>query len=240
MGTAQAAGVAILAAARRGHPGRPAHAQRGQGGRHRQRHGPARPRSPPWSPGCSRCRQRPSPADAADALALAICHLWRGSATVRPWGWGSGARPRPSSSGWRLPPKPDDGGASLPGRSVARASLRTPVRPFGRVCCDRVGTGAVLALRLDGAVIEVGGVGLLLQCTPATLAGLRFGVRGRARHLAGGAGGLADPVRLRRRRRARRLRGRADRLAGWGRGWRWRCSPSTRPTRCVAPSRRRT
>jgi len=35
--------------------------------------------------------------------------------------------------------------------------------------------GHVLALRLDAAVVEVGGVGLLLQATPATLAGLRLG-----------------------------------------------------------------
>jgi Holliday junction DNA helicase RuvA len=35
--------------------------------------------------------------------------------------------------------------------------------------------GRVLALRLDAAVVEVGGVGLLLQATPATLAALRLG-----------------------------------------------------------------
>ncbi len=35
--------------------------------------------------------------------------------------------------------------------------------------------GTVLAVRLDAAVVEVGGVGLLLQATPATLAGLRVG-----------------------------------------------------------------
>ena len=35
--------------------------------------------------------------------------------------------------------------------------------------------GRVLAVRLDSAVIEVGGVGLLVQATPATLAGLRTG-----------------------------------------------------------------
>ncbi|WP_448060669.1 Holliday junction branch migration protein RuvA [Cellulomonas hominis] len=35
--------------------------------------------------------------------------------------------------------------------------------------------GMVLAVRLDAAVVEVGGVGLLLQATPATLAGLRVG-----------------------------------------------------------------
>ena len=35
--------------------------------------------------------------------------------------------------------------------------------------------GRVLAVRLDAAVVEVGGVGLLLQATPATLAELRPG-----------------------------------------------------------------
>ena len=36
-------------------------------------------------------------------------------------------------------------------------------------------TGAVQAVRLDAAVVEVGGVGMLVQATPATLAGLRAG-----------------------------------------------------------------
>jgi Holliday junction DNA helicase RuvA len=35
--------------------------------------------------------------------------------------------------------------------------------------------GTVRAVRLDAAVLEVGGVGLLVQATPATLAGLRVG-----------------------------------------------------------------
>ncbi|HEY5518940.1 MAG TPA: Holliday junction branch migration protein RuvA [Cellulomonas sp.] len=35
--------------------------------------------------------------------------------------------------------------------------------------------GTVLAVRLDAAVIEVGGVGMLVHATPATLAGLRPG-----------------------------------------------------------------
>lgn len=39
--------------------------------------------------------------------------------------------------------------------------------------------GTVDALAPDGAVIEVGGVGLLVQCTPATLARLRVGERAR-------------------------------------------------------------
>lgn len=36
-------------------------------------------------------------------------------------------------------------------------------------------TGLVQAVRLDAAVVDVGGVGLLVQATPATLAGLRTG-----------------------------------------------------------------
>ena len=35
--------------------------------------------------------------------------------------------------------------------------------------------GSVVAVAPDGAVIEVGGVGLLVQCTPGTLASLRIG-----------------------------------------------------------------
>ena len=35
--------------------------------------------------------------------------------------------------------------------------------------------GPVAALRLDGVVVEVGGVGLLVHATPRTLAGLRVG-----------------------------------------------------------------
>jgi Holliday junction DNA helicase RuvA len=39
--------------------------------------------------------------------------------------------------------------------------------------------GTVTAIAPDGAVIEVGGVGLLVQCTPGTLATLRTGARAR-------------------------------------------------------------
>lgn len=40
-------------------------------------------------------------------------------------------------------------------------------------------SGCVAAVAPDGAVIEVGGVGLLVQCTPATLAGLQPGEHAR-------------------------------------------------------------
>ncbi|WP_448629363.1 Holliday junction branch migration protein RuvA [Cellulomonas soli] len=39
--------------------------------------------------------------------------------------------------------------------------------------------GTVLAVRLDAAVVEVGGVGLLVQATPTTLAALRVGATAR-------------------------------------------------------------
>jgi Holliday junction DNA helicase RuvA len=39
--------------------------------------------------------------------------------------------------------------------------------------------GPVAAVSPDGAVIDVGGVGLLVQCTPGTLAGLRIGEQAR-------------------------------------------------------------
>ena len=40
-------------------------------------------------------------------------------------------------------------------------------------------TGAVTSVAPDGAVIDVGGVGLFVQCTPGTLAGLRSGEQAR-------------------------------------------------------------
>ncbi|WP_214327383.1 Holliday junction branch migration protein RuvA [Nonomuraea sediminis] len=40
-------------------------------------------------------------------------------------------------------------------------------------------TGRVTAIAPDGAVIEVGGVGILTHCTPGTLAGLRVGEEAR-------------------------------------------------------------
>jgi crossover junction endodeoxyribonuclease RuvC len=82
MGTAQAAGVAMLAAARRGitvalhTPSEVKAAITGSG------------RAPKDQVGAMvqrilRTEAVPQPADAADALALAICHVWRGSTTAR-------------------------------------------------------------------------------------------------------------------------------------------------------------
>ncbi len=82
MGTAQAGGVAIAAAARRGLPV--------------ALHTPSEVKAAVTGSGRADKAQvtmmvtrllkldaRPTPADAADALAIAICHLWRGAALAR-------------------------------------------------------------------------------------------------------------------------------------------------------------
>jgi crossover junction endodeoxyribonuclease RuvC len=67
MGTAQVAGLAILAATRAGVP--------------IALHTPSEVKAAVT--GSGRADKAPRPADAADALALAICHLWRGAAQAR-------------------------------------------------------------------------------------------------------------------------------------------------------------
>ena len=91
----------------------------------------------------------PRPADAADALALAICHAWRGAATDRLAQAAAAARPRRHSPSG----PPGSGGAAV------IASVH----------------GRVAELLPDSAVVEVGGLGLAVMCTPATLAALRVG-----------------------------------------------------------------
>ncbi len=87
-----------------------------------------------------RLAEAPRPADAADALALAICHVWRGGATAR----------------------------------IAAAVSAFAARRGGAPMIAFV-AGRVASLAPDGAVVEVGGVGLSVQCTPGTLARLRVG-----------------------------------------------------------------
>jgi crossover junction endodeoxyribonuclease RuvC len=82
MGTAQAAGVAMLVAARHGipvslhTPSEVKAAITGSGRASKEQVGAMVTR-------ILKLDDVPQPADAADALALAICHVWRGSTTAR-------------------------------------------------------------------------------------------------------------------------------------------------------------
>jgi crossover junction endodeoxyribonuclease RuvC len=82
MGTAQVSGVALVAAARRGipvglhTPSEVKAAVTGSGRADKAQVGAMVTR-------LLRLPEQPTPADAADALALAICHIWRGGAQQR-------------------------------------------------------------------------------------------------------------------------------------------------------------
>ena len=142
MGTAQAGAVAVLAAAQAGLPV--------------QMYTPSEVKAAVTGSGQAdkaqvtamvtrllRLDAPPRPADAADALALAICHVWRG-----------GTRAKIAA-------------AAAPRRRIERNAMIASVR------------GPVAAVAPDGAVVEVGGVGLAVQCTPNTLAALRVGAQAR-------------------------------------------------------------
>jgi crossover junction endodeoxyribonuclease RuvC len=82
MGTAQAGAVAIVSAARRGLPvtlHTPSEVKAAVTGNGRA----GKDQVATMVTRLLRLEERPSPADAADALALAICHLWRDSAILR-------------------------------------------------------------------------------------------------------------------------------------------------------------
>jgi crossover junction endodeoxyribonuclease RuvC len=82
MGTAQAGAVAIVSAARRGLPvtlHTPSEVKAAVTGNGRA----DKDQVATMVTRLLRLGERPSPADAADALALAICHLWRDSAILR-------------------------------------------------------------------------------------------------------------------------------------------------------------
>ena len=123
----------------------------------------------------------PKPADAADALALAICHIWRAAP----------AQNRLQQARRRRTGRP--------------ARIERPYRMIAFV------SGPVAALAPTTAVIEVGGVGMAVQCTPEHPRPGCASEGGQARHLPRRPGGLAHAVRLRRRRRAAGLRAAADR-----------------------------
>ena len=136
MGTAQAGAVAIVCAARRGLPvalHTPSEVKAAVTGNGRA----DKDQVTAMVTRLLRVTDPPRPADAADALALAICHIWRG------------------------------GGAGL-----RLAALARPRRERVMIAHLR---GTVAGVAPDGAVIEVGGVGMRVQCTPGTLATLKPG-----------------------------------------------------------------
>ena len=136
MGTAQASGIALVCAARRGltvamhTPSEVKAAVSGNGRADKAQVGAMVTR-------ILRLDAAPKPADAADALALAITHIWRGGAQAR-----------------------------------IDAALAAAGRTHTMIAFVR---GPVAAVTLSSAVLEVGGVGLELMCTPGTLATLRTG-----------------------------------------------------------------
>jgi len=113
MGTAQAGAVAIVAASRRGLPV--------------ALHTPSEVKAAVTGSGRADKAQvttmvtrllhladRPTPADAADALALAICHLWRGSVLIR-----TGATLPSRGSGASGDAAPPYTGRLIPGRAAS-------------------------------------------------------------------------------------------------------------------------
>ena len=144
MGTAQASGIALVAAARRGlpialhTPSEVKAAVSGSGRADKAQVGAMVTR-------ILRLDAPPKPADAADALALAITHIWRGGAQARLEA------------------------------AAARTAVPSPPRPHREDPMIAFVRGPVAALTLNSAVVDVGGVGLELMCTPGTLATLRTG-----------------------------------------------------------------
>lgn len=128
MGTAQAAGVATLAAARRGIPvvlHTPSEVKAAVTGNGRA----GKAQVAAMVTRILELPETPRPADAADALALAICHLWRDGVT---------AAARPSTG--RTPGEAAAGAATAAQRQWREAEERA--RTAGRGSARRAGSAA--------------------------------------------------------------------------------------------------
>ena len=142
----------------------------------------------------------PRPADAADALALAICHVWRGRHPDAPRGG-----PRGGRRSQRAPA----------GRHTPTGARGRPHRPHP------AWSPATMIASLSGTVLKVGLDSARRRGRRRRHARAHHPRHGdvgaarpadRARDDPRRARGLAHPLRLRHRRREARLRDRADRL----------------------------
>ena len=155
-----------------------------------------------------RLAEAPRPADAADALALAICQVWRG-------------------------------GQARLAAALEAAAARRP---------GAAGVGGLVIASVSGTVLAVGatwrGRGRRFRAARAVQPQHGRRPAGRAAddagHLAGRPGGLAHPVRVRRRRRTGVLRAAADRQRRRARSSPRRRWPCSAPTRCARRSPPRT
>ncbi len=174
MGTAQAGGVIALAAARRGidvHFHTPSEVKAAVTGNGRA----DKAQVTAMVTRILALQTKPTPADAADALALAICHCWRAPMIAR-----MAAAEALAAEQQKKYQATTQGGTMI-------ASIR----------------GEVLDVALDHVVIEACGVGYRVNATPSTLATLAPRRRGPTGHRDDRARGLDDAVRLRRLRFAR-------------------------------------
>jgi hypothetical protein len=162
MGTAQASAVAMLCAARRGipvalhTPSEVKAAVTGSGRADKAQVGAMVTR-------LLRLDAPPKPADAADALALAICHIWRAPART------ASSRPSPRTGCKQAVAQHAAGARST------EPKHRRPRTHRKAVPHDRLRQRHGRRTRPDAAVVEVGGVGMAIQCTPNTLSTLRLG-----------------------------------------------------------------
>ena len=141
------------------------------------------------------------------------------------------SRPTPPTP-WRWPSPTSGAAAPRPGST--RRSPRRPPRRSGMIAFVR---GQVAAVGLTSAVVEVGGVGLEVLCTPGHARDAAPGPAGHPADQHGGPRGLADPVRVRRRGREQHVRAGADRLrrrAEAGAGDARRASARTTCARAIA------
>ena len=145
MGTAQASGIALLVAARRGLPV--------------TLHTPSEVKASVTGSGRADKAQ-------VGAMVTRLLRLVRG-AQARRRGRRAGAGDLPHLAGRREQPHRGGSGGPEVCAQACPDSGSTPVIAFVR--------GQVAAVGLTSAVLEVGGVGLELHCTPDTLAGLRIG-----------------------------------------------------------------